>query len=228
MNDHLSQHKMHIPVNQDGTLYTECQVDHNDKDLEKRILFKPQVTVNVYNTGGSNRGETSTEATSGGIIPSETSAGGPGTTRSETPSTGSHGSALGDGTDPIIKLLVAQVAVLSEKVEQLSVEVATQRHTGDSSYQPIQIDAGSWSTSDVRSWQNPCSQTSGRVTFSKQFQTVPNVTVSMKSADVNRYTNFRVRVYATDVDLEGFTVHADSWHDTKIYMCGVSWMAIGR
>ena len=37
-----------------------------------------------------------------------------------------------------------------------------------------------------------------------------------------------LRVYATHVDLEGFTVPADRSDGTQLYACGVSWMAIGH
>lgn len=92
----------------------------------------------------------------------------------------------------------------------------------------LKIDSGTWNTMNVRDWRHPIPGTQGRVLFSKKFTSIPTVTVAMSSADVSKDHNLRVSVYATDVDLEGFTAHADSWADTKLYSCGISWMAIGN
>jgi len=78
----------------------------------------------------------------------------------------------------------------------------------------------------VRPWDEPTQTTQGRVNFSFEFESVPTVTVSLSSADVATGTNFRVKVYATDVDKKGFTVHADSWYDTTLYSAGVTWLAV--
>ncbi len=71
-------------------------------------------------------------------------------------------------------------------------------------------------------------ETRGIISFLKEFKSVPTVVVSLCSADVSCYTNFRVSVYATDINLKGFVVHADTWWDTALYSCGVSWIAIGE
>lgn len=68
--------------------------------------------------------------------------------------------------------------------------------------------------------------TEGRVLFSKKFTSVPIVIVSLSSIEL--LGGCRVRVYATHVGLEGFTVHADTWCDTDLYTCAVSWLAIGQ
>lgn len=234
---------MHVPVDQDSTSYTECQEERDEKGPRERVLFKPQVTVNVYNTGGSGAGGT----TSDGLT----------TDDSGTSTISGNGSALGDGPKTTINSQAAQIAALTEKVEQLSLAAATQRQTPDggpkttnvrslaakfaaltemveqlslavATQHPTEVDSGSWNTNDVRSWKAPRAQTSGRVDFSKPFRGIPKVMVSMNCADVDNAANFRVRVYATDIDLDGFTIHADSWADTRIYSCGVSWTAIGK
>ncbi|KAF8429813.1 hypothetical protein EV426DRAFT_542942 [Tirmania nivea] len=93
----------------------------------------------------------------------------------------------------------------------------------------LKIDSGTWNTNTVRDFRQPTpKKTQGRVRFSKKFTSVPTVTVSLSSVDVSNGANFRVTVYATDVTLEGFTAHADSWYDTTVYSCGISWLAIGQ
>ncbi|KAI1502556.1 hypothetical protein F5X99DRAFT_158443 [Biscogniauxia marginata] len=73
-----------------------------------------------------------------------------------------------------------------------------------------------------------CQKTEGRVGFLKQFKSAPAVMACISSADVSNGANFRVRVYVTAVDSKGFTVHADSWADTQLYSCRVSWIAVGE
>jgi len=92
----------------------------------------------------------------------------------------------------------------------------------------LKIDSGTWNTMEVRPWQHPTVHTEGRIRFSKQFTAVPVVSLSLSSVDVSNAANFRVKVYATNITLEGFTVHAESWADTKLYSCGASWLAIGQ
>ncbi|GAB1318331.1 H-type lectin domain-containing protein [Madurella fahalii] len=177
----------------------------------KRLFFRPQVTVNVYSTGGSGSG-------AGG---SGTGAGGSGTSGAAT----INSNGLGIGADPISSM-ASQLESLSQKVEQLS--SLTSCLSSSSSRQRTVIESGRWNTMEVRPWQKPRHMTEGRISFGKRFNSIPTVMVSMDSADVSHNTNFRVKVYATDIDLTGFTVHADSWGNTRLYSCGVSWMAVGE
>ncbi|KAI4859659.1 hypothetical protein F4820DRAFT_439139 [Hypoxylon rubiginosum] len=91
----------------------------------------------------------------------------------------------------------------------------------------VLIQSGTWDSQDVRAWNEPHEKTEGRIKFLTDFNTTPVVMVGMISADVSGGTNFRVKVYATDIDLHGFTIHADTCNDTKVYSCGVSWVAHG-
>lgn len=120
--------------------------------------------------------------------------------------------------DEVITKLKSQLAALSRRVDELSQEQKPS---------PVVIDSGTWSTIKVRSWENPQVHTKGRVSFSKDFKTAPTVSVSISAADVSKDANFRVKVYATAVDATGFTAHADSWANTKMHSCQISWIAIG-
>lgn len=120
--------------------------------------------------------------------------------------------------DEAIVDLTSQLAALSRRVDDLSLKQTSS---------PVVIDSGTWSTLKVRSWEHPQVHTAGRVSFSKKFKTAPNVLVNMSAADVSRNANFRVKVYATDIDAAGFTANADTWADTKMHSCEVSWLAIG-
>ncbi|KAK4183779.1 hypothetical protein QBC35DRAFT_507321 [Podospora australis] len=95
--------------------------------------------------------------------------------------------------------------------------------------QTIKLDCGVWNTTDVRRWDEPTKQTETRIAFNTVFSAPPMVSVSLNSADVGTGEEgvFRAKVYATKVDVKGFTVHADTWSSTAMYSAGVSWVAIG-
>ena len=88
------------------------------------------------------------------------------------------------------------------------------------------IQTGNFNTQDVRAWNNPQLQTSKRIEFSTQFQDSPPTLVCfLTSLDMSNDKNWRVRAYATDVNLTGFTIHVDSWSDSILYSAGVTWIA---
>ncbi|KAF8429811.1 hypothetical protein EV426DRAFT_582905 [Tirmania nivea] len=100
--------------------------------------------------------------------------------------------------------------------------------TGQEFALSFKIDSGTWNTNDVRDWSDPVMRTEGFVYFHQKFTSVPTVIVSLSSVDLSHDYNCRVRVYATNINLEGFTVHADTWEDSVVYSCGISWLAIGQ
>ncbi|CAH0027206.1 unnamed protein product [Clonostachys rhizophaga] len=91
----------------------------------------------------------------------------------------------------------------------------------------LKSDSGTWKTDDVRPWNQPQTHTQARVVFDTDFTTVPSVTVGITGLDAGNEANVRVKAYASNVDKLGFTVHADSWGDTTLYSCTISWVALG-
>ena len=171
----------------------------SSQDGKTQTTFHPQITVNLFNglsTGGGGVGE-SGSCTCGAIT--------------------INGSNTGSGGGVPTSSLVDQLAALSKRVDHLSSLVSARV--------PV-IECGVWDTANIRPAHQVEVLTQGRVNFTKEFKSIPMVAVSMRSADVSNAANFRVRVYATDIDREGFTAHADSWWDTKMHGCQVSWMAI--
>lgn len=174
---------------------------------KERIVFRPKVTVNVFNTGGS-----STEGPGGSGEGTE----GLGTFGNGGIATVS-GSHIAGSYDPISDL-ASQLEDLKREVQRLSLRGFEQR--------PI-IESGTWNTCDVRAHNAPQPLTEGHIVFSRQFKSAPAVVVSINAANVSQTTNFRVRTYATDVTTKGFAIHADSWGDTLLFHCVLSWIAIG-
>ncbi|KKO98405.1 hypothetical protein THAR02_09496 [Trichoderma harzianum] len=139
-----------------------------------------------------------------------------GSATGHTAATITTSSSTSGSSDSVISRLESQIAALSDKVEQLASQI--------NSAQPqprLQVDSGMWR----RMAGAPPLQ---RVAFSKRFESAPRVIVGIFKADIDCNKNFRLNVYASDIDSEGFTVHADFWHDTILFECGVSWVAIGN
>ncbi|MGA3122335.1 MAG: H-type lectin domain-containing protein [Polyangiaceae bacterium] len=65
------------------------------------------------------------------------------------------------------------------------------------------------------------------VSFSRPFSAPPVVHIGMVGLDVSREDNARIRVRALDITGSGFTLHAETWLNTKIWAVDVSWLAIG-
>jgi hypothetical protein len=65
------------------------------------------------------------------------------------------------------------------------------------------------------------------VTFSRSFSAPPVVQVGIVGLDVSKDDNVRVRVRAFDIAETGFTLQAETWLNTKIWLVEVSWLAIG-
>ncbi|KAI9147617.1 ATP synthase subunits region [Paramyrothecium foliicola] len=200
----ISSDNQAISFNQDELSDAECMTPGCQDDQKKRLLIRPRVTVNVFNTGGSSTGGSS----AGG---SGSAAGGSGTGGAATVNGGVSG-------DPVC-CLANQVAALTKKVEALSTNTPS---TG------VVVDIGKWNTTEVRPWQKPQQHTEARVNFAKEFKNPPSITTGITSIDLCKQANSRVKTFATNVDAKGFTINADSWSDTKLFSCGVSWIAIGE
>ncbi|KAI0853030.1 hypothetical protein F5Y00DRAFT_130353 [Daldinia vernicosa] len=188
-----------VSVDHEDLYQGEHRKDVKNQGEKKRILFHPQVTVNVFGNNGSNSETTRAE----GSEPSTTKP----TNEKKT-----------EESNDIVAELTAKLAALSQKVDKLSA-LASARGP--------RVECGLWNTSEARSWKYPSNDTKGRICFEKEFKSAPRVTTGMSSADVSKDSNFRVSVYPTEVDTKGFRINVKGWHDTVIYSCGVSWVAIG-
>ncbi len=65
------------------------------------------------------------------------------------------------------------------------------------------------------------------VKFAQPFASPPVVHVGIVGLDVCNRDNLRVRVQAVGVNTKGFTIEAQTWFNTQIWMVSVSWLAIG-
>ncbi|KAI1806577.1 hypothetical protein F4811DRAFT_568749 [Daldinia bambusicola] len=132
-----------------------------------------------------------------------------------------------DGKGLALWLKVEFDTVVAElEFRSVGIEVVVKTPTSTPT-ERIKLDSGTWNTTAVRPWDQPREMTEAFIRFTRNFSSAPTVLVSMNTASVRKTANFRVKVYATDVTSQGFIVHADSWADTTLYSCGVTWLAIG-
>ncbi len=66
-----------------------------------------------------------------------------------------------------------------------------------------------------------------RVAFNRSFAAPPVVQVGIVGLDASKDDNLRVRVRATDINETGFTLQAETWHNTRLWSIEASWLAIG-
>ncbi len=84
---------------------------------------------------------------------------------------------------------------------------------------------GHFATGDDHPPHSPKRQTSRRIAFPRPYAAPPTVIVWLDMLDVDSGANCRVRAYTTDVTRDAFTVHVDTWQNSKLYGAGVYWAA---
>ena len=67
--------------------------------------------------------------------------------------------------------------------------------------------------------------TSRKIVFGRPYETPPKIVVWLNALDLCRDHNERVMAFATDITTTGFTVHINSWDDTRLFGAGISWFA---
>lgn len=63
------------------------------------------------------------------------------------------------------------------------------------------------------------------ILFKQSFYSLPWVSVSFSSLDVDRSENMRVHVITTNVGLHGFTAYVNQWSGAVVHLAKVSWIA---
>jgi len=76
-----------------------------------------------------------------------------------------------------------------------------------------------WSTGD-RSYIK-------HIYFNQKYETIPNVHVSITGLDIINSRNARIKVFAENIDQNGFDIKICTWCDTSVYMAKVSWISLG-
>ena len=87
------------------------------------------------------------------------------------------------------------------------------------------IQTGVYNTQETRPWNAPQPEQSKRINFKTPFKSPPKVIIWLQSLDMDKNKNWRIKVYPSDIDTDGFTVNANTWADSILYSAGVTWLA---
>lgn len=86
------------------------------------------------------------------------------------------------------------------------------------------LQIGIYTTRELSLWHSPKPRQT-RINFTTPFQSTPNVVTWLNSLDMDKRKNFRIGVYPSEIDRNGFTIHAETWADSILYSAGVTWLA---
>lgn len=86
--------------------------------------------------------------------------------------------------------------------------------------------SGSYSTLDIRPWDKPQLQNTGREDFQAgALHSTPTVLMALNRLDIDHNANLRLKLSADSVSKDGMQWHIDSWCDTTLYSAGASYIA---
>lgn len=68
-------------------------------------------------------------------------------------------------------------------------------------------------------------RTSHRVLFTHVYPAIPKVACWLSGMDCAHGWNLRLSIYATDITVSGFTLHLDTWADTRLLSLTATWLA---
>lgn len=66
------------------------------------------------------------------------------------------------------------------------------------------------------------------VAFDQPFPARPLVHLSISGIDVENHDCARLRAHPVDIRPDGFTIHLETWLNTRIWSVDVSWLAVGQ
>lgn len=84
---------------------------------------------------------------------------------------------------------------------------------------------GSYHTLEDHNWDKYPTQNTRKINFQRAYSATPTVVVWLTVIDIGHGGSWRMRSYATDVTATGFTIHIDSWCDSRLHSAMASWVA---
>ncbi len=84
---------------------------------------------------------------------------------------------------------------------------------------------GQFCTTEDHPWRKRQLKTSRSIVFERAYASPPKVVVWLNQLDMVLGKNWRVAATATDVTATGFTLHLDTWADTRLYFAAAAWIA---
>ncbi|KAG8755618.1 hypothetical protein FRC14_003804 [Serendipita sp. 396] len=123
--------------------------------------------------------------------------------------------------------LSTRLDLLTEEIAKSNRSTAAPQEVEESGpVQPQPLVVGSFSTTDVRPWDEPRHQTSKYLPFAQSYTSPPHLFLGLNSLDIDCRTNIRVMSDITDITTEGFRLNVKSWCDTILYSSRVGWIEL--
>lgn len=91
--------------------------------------------------------------------------------------------------------------------------------------QKINPTIATFHTSEVRS-SKEVRETSKVVFLTPAYTMVPGLVIGLTALDIGGDTIVRATAFASMIQRDRFEIHLDSWHDTKLYGAGCSWLQL--
>lgn len=84
---------------------------------------------------------------------------------------------------------------------------------------------GSYHTIEDHDWTRTPLQNTRKIIFKRAYHAAPTVVVWLSVLDFGNKANWRIKTFATYITTTGFTIHIDTWGDTKLFGAMASWVA---
>ncbi|KAK6540376.1 hypothetical protein TWF694_009177 [Orbilia ellipsospora] len=86
------------------------------------------------------------------------------------------------------------------------------------------IGSGTFSTDDIRSWENPRAENAGIANFTAKYTKTPKVVLALSSFDYQSGKNLRLRLGTSLVTPTQLNWHLQSWSDSVMYSASASYL----
>ena len=94
-------------------------------------------------------------------------------------------------------------------------------------YPPDSLDAGQFSTLEIRPWNQPTLTTTKLKYLWKRYPTAPRLPLGLTLLDIDANKNIRINASATDITPESFTASLNAWADTTLYAASLTYIEAG-
>lgn len=94
-------------------------------------------------------------------------------------------------------------------------------------YPPNSLDAGQFSTLEIRPWNQPNLTNTKTKHLWKKYPAAPRIPLGLTSLDIDCGHNIRIAAAATDITHEKFTASLNAWGDSVLYTAGLTFLEAG-
>ena len=94
-------------------------------------------------------------------------------------------------------------------------------------YPPDSLDAGQFSTLELRPWNQPTLTNTKLKYLWKKYPTAPRLPLGLTLLDVDKNQNIRINASTSDITRESFNASLNAWADTTLYAASLTYIEAG-